>query len=298
MTSKINLALELLPTARKLIDRHYETAKDWYPHTFVPWSRAHDFGEEWDPDTKLPADIRAALLVNLLTEDNLPYYYRTISGHFGRDEAWGEWSKRWTAEEARHAIVIRDYLLVTQAIDPWLLEDNRMIQMSRAEVPEPISPIDTLAYVAAQELATRISHRNTGKLLGDAAGASVMSRVAMDENLHHLFYRDLVTQAIELDPSETVGAIARQIMEFAMPGTGIENFQEYTKLIADADIYNTTIHWESIVKPLVFTHWKVDQLPSMDAEGEASREKLLSYCGKLERISNKLKERKAAPSEN
>jgi acyl-[acyl-carrier-protein] desaturase len=292
MTSKINLAIELLPTTRILIDRHYSTMKDWYPHTYVPWSRAHDFGESWNPDTKLPEDVRAALLVNLLTEDNLPYYYRTISGHFGTDEAWGEWSKRWTAEEARHSIVIRDYLLVTQAIDPWELEDQRVAQMSKGEVPEPISPIDTLAYVAAQELATRISHRNTGKLIGDDAGASVMSRVAMDENLHHLFYRDLVTKAIELDPSETVGAIARQLMSFEMPGTGIANFSKYTKLIADADIYNTTIHWESIIEPLVFKHWKIDQLPSMDQAGEESREKLLTYCKKLGRISDRLKARK------
>src|SRR5690606_2008201 len=119
-----------------------------------PWSQAHDFGEEWNPETILPEPVRAALLVNLLTEDNLPYYYRTISGNFGRDEAWGEWSRRWTAEEARHSIVIRDYLHATHAIDPWELERARMQQMSDGVVPEPETPIDTLAYVAAQELAT------------------------------------------------------------------------------------------------------------------------------------------------
>jgi acyl-[acyl-carrier-protein] desaturase len=287
----INIALELLPTARELIDRHYSNAQEWFPHTFVPWSQAHDFGEEWNPEIQLPEPVRAALLVNLLTEDNLPYYYRTISGNFGRDEAWGEWSRRWTAEEARHSIVIRDYLHVTQAIDPWQLERMRMQQMSDGVVPEPETPIDTLAYVAAQELATRISHRNTGLLLNDEEGPSVFKRVAMDENLHHLFYRDLVTQALEIDASQTVGAIMRQITSFSMPGQGIEGFATFTKMIADANIYNTTIHCESIIKPLVFTHWKIDEVGSMDKDGEDAREKLLTYCSKLERVSERLKAR-------
>lgn len=288
----IDLGQELLPIARPLIDRHLSSAKEWFPHTFVPWSRASDYHDKWDPETKLPEDVRAALLVNLLTEDNLPYYYRTISSNFGRDDTWGEWSRRWTAEEARHSIVIRDYLHVTHAIDPWQLERARMQQMSDGVVPEPETIIDTLAYVAAQELATRISHRNTGQRIGDEAGAAVMSRVAMDENLHHIFYRDLTTAGLEIDPGQTVAAIDRQITNFAMPGVGIEGFSQFTKLIADADIYNTTIHWESIVKPLVFTHWKIDQVESMDREGEEARENLLTYCAKLERISNKLKERK------
>ena len=37
-----------------------------------------------------------------------------------------------------------------------------------------------LVYVALQELATRIAHRNTGRLLGDSAGYDVMMRVAAD----------------------------------------------------------------------------------------------------------------------
>ena len=52
--------------------------------------------------------------MNLLTEDNLPHYYHAIESVFGSDEPWGFWSRRWTAEEGRHSIVIRDYLTVTR----------------------------------------------------------------------------------------------------------------------------------------------------------------------------------------
>src|ERR1044072_3060744 len=111
--------------------------------------------EEWAPeDFPLPEAVRDALFVNLLTEDNLPYYFHTIDNVFGRG-VWGEWIRRWAAEEQRHSIVIRDYLMVTRALDPVELERGRMAQVAGAVVPEPDTPEDTLVYVALQELATR-----------------------------------------------------------------------------------------------------------------------------------------------
>ena len=145
--------------------------------------------------------MRSALIVNLLTEDNLPYYFETINRMFAND-VWREWARRWTAEEMRHGIVIRDYITVTHAVDLDALEHARMHQVcGAARFRSPNRSVDTLVYVALQELATRISHRNTGNLLDDEAGYKVMARVAADENLHYLFYRDLVSAALEIDPS-------------------------------------------------------------------------------------------------
>src|SRR5947199_7471258 len=136
---------ELAPVAERLYERHDATAKEWFPHEFVPWGRGRDFvaGEQWDPDKVVMADgVRSALFVNLLTEDNLPYYFRTIETLFGRDSAWGTWVRRWTAEEGRHSIVLRDYLTVTRSIDPVALERARMAQVERGEVPEMDNPSD------------------------------------------------------------------------------------------------------------------------------------------------------------
>src|SRR3546814_15552291 len=114
-----------------------------------------------------------------------------------------------------------------------------MAQVECGQVPEPESPHDGFAYVALQELATRIAHHNTGKLLDDKAGYEVMKKVASDENRHHLFYRDMVTAALEIDPSEMVRAIERQVRTFEMPGTGIIGFDAHAKAIAKAGIYRT-----------------------------------------------------------
>src|SRR5918911_2562176 len=218
----LRLVHELMPAAEKLMERHAASSKEWFPHLYVPWSRGRDFeaDEEWDPGAfPLPPAVRDALFVNLLTEDNLPYYFHTIDNIFGAG-VWGEWIRRWTAEEQRHSIVIRDYLTVTRALDPVELERARMAQVSGAVVPQPATVCDTLVYVALQELATRLAHRNTGKLLGDPVGYEVMARVAADENLHYLFYRDATSAALQIDPSGVVLAIDRQGPGFPTPGAG------------------------------------------------------------------------------
>jgi acyl-[acyl-carrier-protein] desaturase len=66
---------ELAPEAERLMERHLSKTKEWFPHEFVPWSQGRDFvpGEEWvADDAKIPPAVRSALVVNLLTEDNLP----------------------------------------------------------------------------------------------------------------------------------------------------------------------------------------------------------------------------------
>ncbi|MFM9137142.1 MAG: acyl-ACP desaturase, partial [Actinomycetota bacterium] len=181
---------ELEPVAAKLLDRHMGVAKEWFPHEMVPYRRGKDFepGKSWVPEdadfgtagSDIDEAVRGALFVNLLTEDNLPYYFNDIDRMFGSDSAFGEWARNWTAEEGRHAIVMRDYLTVTRALDPVALERARMIQVRSGDVPKPESALEGLAYVSLQELATRISHRNTGKFMTDPIGTEIMSRVGND----------------------------------------------------------------------------------------------------------------------
>ena len=293
----LTLLRELTPMAEQLLERHLGTAKEWFPHEFVPWSRGRDFveGEEWDPgEHPLPDAVRSALYVNLLTEDNLPYYFRTIERSLGADGPWGEWARRWTAEEGRHGLVIRDYLTVTRAIDPVGLERARMIQVSGGLIPEPQTPADAMVYVALQELATRISHRGTGKMLQDEAGYRVMARVAADENLHFLFYRDLVNAAVDVDPSTLVLAIERQVRDFEMPGTGIPGFSEHARAIARAGIYDMKIHHEQILVPVVLRDWRVPELEGLTPEAEQAREALVDRIDRIGRAGRRLADRRTA----
>jgi acyl-[acyl-carrier-protein] desaturase len=164
-----DLLRELAPYAERNLARHLSLAEEWMPHDYVPWSLGRDFGDlPWEPGQSGLSEIcRIALDVNLLTEDNLPSYHYEIANAFGRDSVWGTWVHRWTAEEGRHSIVMRDYLLVTRSIDPVALERGRMHQMQVGYNSGAKTHLQALAYVSFQELATRISHRNTGRMSGD-----------------------------------------------------------------------------------------------------------------------------------
>jgi acyl-[acyl-carrier-protein] desaturase len=288
---------ELEPVAARLLDRHLSTTKEWFPHELVPWGRGRDFepGVEWEPDEAAPPPpVRSALFVNLLTEDNLPYYSMEIHEMFGAGGAWGEWARRWTAEEGRHSIVMREWLTVTRAIDPVGLERGRMSQVSGGVVPHPATAVGGLVYVTLQELATRISHNNTGKLLTDKPGYEIMKRVAADENLHFLFYRDMTQAAIDLDPSAVVVALEEEVRNFAMPGVGIPDFDAHAKAIAKAGIYDYAIHHEKILVPVIVNQWKIEDLTGLTDEAEVARARVLDRIDRIGKAARRLRERQGA----
>ena len=289
---------ELEPVAAKLLERHMGVAKEWFPHELVPYSRGKDFepGRQWVPEdadfgtagTEIDEAVRSALYLNLLTEDNLPYYFRDIDRLFGSDTAFGEWARNWTAEEGRHSIVMRDYFTVTRALDPIALERGRMMQVRGGQVPTPNDAFEALAYVSMQELATRISHRNTGKLMKDEIGTAIMSRVGNDENLHYLFYRDLTSAALELDPSSTVLGIERAVRTFSMPGLGIPNFDALSREVAKAGIYDLLIHHDQILEPVIMRHWKLMELTGLSDEAEAARESIIKRMARTAKVGKRL----------
>ena len=122
--TQTELLVELNPVVERELNRHIPVAKEWFPHEYIPWSDGRNYdgilgGEPWtEGDSKLADVARSALIINLLTEDNLPSYHHEIAVLFGRDQAWGDWVHRWTAEEGRHGLALRDYLSVTSAVDP------------------------------------------------------------------------------------------------------------------------------------------------------------------------------------
>ncbi|HKE99665.1 MAG TPA: acyl-ACP desaturase [Actinomycetes bacterium] len=286
------LLRELEPVAAQLLDRHLSMARDWLPHEYVPWSQGRDFDTEpWTPDQpKLTGVAQIAFEVNLLTEDNLPSYHREILGGFARDGAWSTWAHRWTAEEGRHSIVLRDYLLVTRNIDPTALEQGRMDTMQAGYSVGDKRPLEVMAYVAFQELATRISHRNTGRYSDDPVADRIMARISQDENLHMIFYRDALSGALELDPSAAVRAIAAEVARFEMPGTVIPGYLRKAAQIARAGIYNLRVHHDEVIWPLL-RHWRVFELEHLDAAAEQARQRLRAFLTELDRQASRFEAR-------
>ncbi|MGW0043505.1 acyl-ACP desaturase [Rhodococcus sp. NPDC003348] len=296
--TQLELLQELEPVAEANLNRHLSMAKDWHPHDYVPWDEGRNFaamgGDDWEEEqSRLDPVAKAAMITNLLTEDNLPSYHREIAENFSRDGAWGTWVGRWTAEENRHGIVMRDYLVVTRGVDPVALEEARMIHMTNGYA----SPSDTdgllhsVAYVTFQELATRVSHRNTGKACNDDVADRMLSRIAADENLHMIFYRNICEAALDVAPDQAVVAIADILQKFQMPGAGMPNFRRNGVLMAKHGIYDLRQHLDEVVMP-VLRKWKIFERTDFTGVGEAAREQLSTFLDDLGVQASKFEEQR------
>jgi len=299
MTAVENRALlkQLEPTVEENLGRHLAAAEEWMPHEYVPWSEGRNFaalsGEPWSVEqSRLSPIARTALELNLLTEDNLPSYHRELGHTFDRDGAWWAWVNRWTAEEGRHASCIRDYLLVTRGVDPERLERARMATLQAGWDSGNKPLLHACAYVSFQELATRVSHRNTGRNCEDPIAEKLLARIAVDENLHMIFYRNLVEAALEIAPSQTLRAIADEVVGFVMPGSVVPGFARKAVQIAQAGIYDLRIHHDDVIMPLV-RHWRVFDAEGLDPGGEQARQDLAAALKALDARAERFVQRRA-----
>jgi len=149
----------------------------------------------------------------------------------------------------------------------------------------------SLAYVSFQELATRISHRNTGKITRDPVADQLLARIALDENLHMLFYRNLLGAALEIAPNQTMRAITEVVKSFEMPGSTIEDFTRKSVQIALAGIYDLRIHHDDVLAP-VLRAWGVFDISGLDDEGEKARDELSSILGSLDEAAGRFEEKR------
>jgi len=296
-TPTTQLLTDLEPVVEKMLDRHLAAAEEWFPHDYVPWERGRNFiTEPWEPgDSTLSGIARTAMELNLLTEDNLPYYHLAIWTTFGGEGAWGEWVRRWTAEEGRHSIAMRDFLMVTRGVDPVELERARIEHVSRGYYPGgDFTPLDGIVYVTLQELATRISHRGTGAITESPEAEKLMKRIATDENLHYVFYRDIAAAVLEIDPSAMMQAIKRQVLGFAMPGLELPGFRDKAISIAKAGIYDLRIHHDQVLTQVLLKQWKIDDIDGLDDDAKAARDEVHTFLGHLDAAATRYEEKQLA----
>jgi len=273
--------------------------KEWNPHDYIPWSDGKNFyaldGQDWEPGQSQLSDVaRVAMVQNLLTEDNLPSYHREIAMNFSMDGAWGQWVNRWTAEENRHSTALRDYLVVTRAVDPVELEKLRLEQMTRGFSPGQNhqgdlfaeSMFDSVAYVSFQELATRVSHRNTGKACNESIADQLLTRVSADENLHMIFYRDITAAGLDIAPNQAMRAIHRILRNFKMPGFTVPEFRRKAVIIAVGGVYDPRIHLNEVVMP-VLKKWRIFERDDFTGEAAWMRDDLGVLIKELEEAGDK-----------
>lgn len=279
---KLELVTAIESEVDKLTEQHLSRRSDWYFHEIVPWERGESFKDKpWDvSQCTISENARTALVLNLLTEDNLPYYHALIERHMPDTSAFRRWNHLWTAEEGQHSIAIRSYLLASRNADPHQLEDDRKATMTNGYQPTYDDPTEIFAYTAAQELATRVSHRNAGKLTDDPAAYDLMRNIAADENHHFIFYKGVMQAMLDQAPGLVLDGIHRVFENFEMPGVAMPNFLRRSVEVAKAGVYNLRIHHDRVLEPLI-RDWKIGDLTDLSPVAAELQEKIMALPGRI-----------------
>ncbi|NEW42290.1 acyl-ACP desaturase [Nocardia cyriacigeorgica] len=262
--------------------RHIEAADGWQPHDYVPWDDGRNFGflggTDWEPDqSELSEVAKLALTVSVLIADNLPSYHREI-GKYLRTGSWWRWVGRWTAEENRHEIMIRNYLMVTRAVDPVELERLRMDHMTKGFRRAPLHLLDVLANAAFEEAASAVRHRNTAALNENPIVTSISERIAVDDELQAEFFAALIDAAFAQAPDQTMRAIADRIADFHVPTVALPDGRSSDEVLAEAGIYDPAKEGELVFAPLL-KRWNVFDRTDLGQVGEAARAELSDLRG-------------------
>ena len=265
------------PVVARLTEEHLERRTHWYFHDIVPWERGESFRDKpWDvSQATLSENARTSLILNLLTEDNLPYYHVLIEKYMPKTSAFTAWNHLWTAEEGQHAIAIRSYLLTSRNCDPDELEDDRMATVIHGDEPTYNDPTEIFAYTSLQELATRVSHRNAGKITDDPAAFELMKNIAADENHHYIFYKGVMAAMLAENPSAVLSGIYRMLTKFEMPGVAVPGFMRRSINVAKAGVYNLRIHHDRVVTPLL-RDWQIGNLTGLTNKASEFQDKIMA----------------------
>jgi len=297
--TKIEVLKDLEGRVRELMTAHELKRPLWFPNELL----GPRPGE--DPDAHLaalraraagiPDPARAALALNMLTEEGLPHFHRLLAVYLSEGSHWQEWNNLWTAEEDRHGVVLRDYLRDARILDQHRLEQMQFSYLRSGFQPEwDKDPYRVFAYTTLQERATQQSHGETGKLIAEYEPllAEVLANVASEEARHFTFYRTVFEEILQRDPNEALTSAAHILPSIEMPGHTIPGFREIADIIRRSGIYGPRDYLRIVQEQI--RYWRIETLDGLNAMGRKAQEKIMAIPDRLQRIAEYIETRSRA----
>ncbi|GED97198.1 acyl-ACP desaturase [Gordonia crocea] len=281
-TDELVIALEkALP---ELSEEHQADATPWQPHDWVPWDLGKNYaflgGKDWEPsDSNTPDEVRAALVALLLLKDNLPSYHRLLAMYFPAFSDWRQLVGVWTAEDNRHAIVLRDYLVVTRAVDPVEAENRRRIHVvagyrQTEESVADLRPLSVLALLAVHELQTAGFTAKLRGVVTDDVLAQILAKIEADDASQARYFVGFLGAGLVADQDATVTAIDWALNHIDTIGADVEDFDEQRKLFAHYEDDSTR---GAIAKAIV-DQLKLESVEGLSPEAQAGKERILALA--------------------
>ena len=265
----------------EIAEEHAAAALSWNPGNWVPWDKGRNFaflgGEDYDPSQATLSETAAAgLLALLLTKDNLPSFHRVLAMHFPPFTDWRQLIGVWTAEDNRHAIVLRDYLVVTRAMDPVEAENYRRIHVvagwkQTPEAVEGLGPMDVLAILAVHE--NQSVHFVT-KLLeyaDDPDLKQILEKIRTDDAVQASTFQAFLMAGLVADQETTVIAVDRALAGIEHIGSDVADFDAKREFITDFE----DVASDAAIAAKLAQELKLESLQSLGDEAEAARKRIL-----------------------
>ncbi len=247
-----------------------EVGKAWQPTEYLPDLAAENWHEQVMDFRQRSREISDELLVvlvgDMVTEEALPSYSVSLN-NIAKDEEgnnpspWAIWLRGWTAEENRHGDLLNAYLRLTGRVNMQAVELTVHHLIANGFNPRAYpDPYNGLIYTSFQERATKISHRNVGKMVGaqgDCYLAKICQRIAGDESRHEAFYTKMMRQVMEVDPNGGILAFRGMLRSIiAMPGRLMYDgkdpdlFDHFAVIAQRSEVY-TVYDYAAIIDHLV-----------------------------------------------
>ncbi len=273
----------------------------WQPSDYLPDMSGPDAREQVEQLQEhargLSDDLMVVLIGDMITEEALPSYSMWITQLHGFDKndqpnnSWGDWLRKWTAEENRHGDLLNKYLYLTGRVNMRAVEITvQNLLADGGDVGTGIDPYKSFTYTSFQEIATRISHANVAaqaRKAGDALLTKMCGKIAADEHRHARAYKLFFSKCLELDPDGALLAFYDMMRQkITMPAMYMrekgkdlgETFKHFADVAERSQIY-TPKDYADILDHLL-TDWDIEHLRGLGDKAEAAQEYL---CGLPER---------------
>jgi len=296
---KVEVLKDLEGRVRELMEAHERKRDVWFPSDLLeapPDTCPDEFRTKLRTQAEgIPDYIRAALALNMLTEEGLPHFHRLLAVYLGDDSHWRSWNNLWTAEEDRHGAVLHDYVRDTRLFNQRKIEEMQFEYIRNGFHPEwDKDPYRVFAYTTVQERATQFSHSETGRILAEYEPrlSEVLAHVAKDEARHYAFYRTVFEEILKRDPDQALHSASFILPAIDMPGVTMPGFKELADVIRRAGIYGPRDYLRIVQEQI--RYWKIEKLQGLGELGRIAQEKILGIPARLKRIAEHMETRSKA----
>lgn len=303
MEAKAEALRAVEPLVEEMMTEHRAKRRLWFPSDFLPADEAEDedairvLARLRDRARSIGDSIRVSVVLGLLTEEGLPHFHRLLSNYLGEKSVWAQWNRMWTAEEDRHGMVLHDYARDARL---FRMKEVEMMQYAYQEAgfePEwDRDPYRVFVYTTLQERATQVTHRNTGRVVGDEEPVlkGIFTNIAADEAKHFSFYRRVFKALLEVDPNRAIHSALAVMPAIDMPGFTMPDFKEMADVVRRSGIYGPWDYKKIVEEAIDF--WKIDVMEGLNEAGRKAQDRIMAIPARLERVAEFIEARSQSKS--